>query len=38
MIAQLANGGYQIEPTFLKSNNLTLGKKIIEDDKHRDFY
>jgi len=34
MIVQLANGGYQIKPTFLKTNNLTLGKKIIEDDKH----
>jgi len=34
MITQLANGGHQIKPTFLKKNNLILGKKIIEDDKH----
>jgi penicillin-binding protein 2 len=37
MITQIANGGHQIEPTFLKVNNLTLRKKIIEDDKHREF-
>jgi penicillin-binding protein 2 len=37
MITQLANGGHQIEPTFLKINNLTLGKKIIKDDKHREL-
>jgi penicillin-binding protein 2 len=34
MIVQLANGGYAIEPTFLRTKNLNLGKKIIEDEKH----
>jgi len=37
MITQIANGGHQIEATFLKVNNLTLGKKIIKDDKHREL-
>ena len=34
MIAQFANGGYQINASFFDSSDLALGKKIIEDDEH----
>ena len=34
MIVQLANGGYEIKPTFLKTTKFILGKKIIENDDH----
>ena len=31
MIVQLANGGYEIKPTFLKTTKFILGKEIIEN-------
>ena len=34
MIAQIANGGYQIDANFLDSNKTTLGKKIVKDNEH----
>ena len=37
MITQFANGGYEIKPTFLKSNKSVFGKKIIENKEYLDL-
>ena len=34
MIAQIANGGYQIKPSFNSNNQFLLGEKIIQNDEH----
>ena len=34
MIAQIANGGYSIQPSFDRSQKFELGKKIINNDLH----
>ena len=34
MMAQLANGGYKISPSFIENEEVALTEKIIEDDEH----
>ncbi len=34
MVAQIANGGYEIKPSFLKNDDYTLNNKIIKNDDH----